>query len=419
VRNSMTGSKPLRRLQPRKLHPGTAVGVTLLLCLAGTSGARAQSYTALYSFQCPPNDGEGPYGSLIVDSAGNLYGTTYYGGAFGLGTVYELSASGTETVLHNFAGPPGDGAEPFAGLVRDSAGDLYGTTFYGGAFNAVDGGDGTVFEVSAGGTESVLFSFGQSTSNGIWPMSTLLHDGAGNLYGTASTDGPAGGGIVFKLSASGRESVLYAFAFGQGGENPSAGLIRDAAGNLYGTTFDGGTYGDGTVFQLAKAGQEIALHEFSGPPGDGAGSMSPLLPDAAGNLYGTTLYGGREVTCVSNAVGCGTVFKVAPDGTETVLLSFEGQSDGGLPNGNLVEDRKGNLYGIAAQGGSFSCSISGCGVVFELTAAGKERVLHTFTGAPTDGEAPYGGLLQVGQALYGTTTLGGANGCGTVFKVTP
>ena len=405
--------------QVPRLLTGPLALMALGWALLAVSWAQAQNYSVLYSFQCEPSDGAYPYGNLIADSAGNLYGTTINGGSLNFGTVFELSAGGTETILHNFLGSPVDGAWPYAGLVRDDLGNFYGTTYYGGAFDAVDGGEGTVFEVPASGAESVLHSFGQSASDGTLPMSTLLRDGAGNLYGTTSNAVSERGGIVFKVSGTGKETVLYAFG-GSSGESPLAGLIHDTAGNLYGTTSEGGSgAGNGTVFELAKAGQEAVLHDFGGSPSDGAGPAGPLLRDSAGNLYGTTLYGGREVTCVGNATGCGTVFRVAPDGTETVLLSFEGQAGGGVPYGNLVEDKNGNLYGTASLGGSFTCSRIGCGVVFELSAAGKERMLHQFAGPPTDGEEPLAGLLQVGDALYGTTTQGGANGCGTVYQVTP
>jgi uncharacterized repeat protein (TIGR03803 family) len=393
------------------------LGGVLALTLANWSPAQAQNYSVLYSFQCEPNDGDGPYGNLIADSTGDLYGTTTGGGNLNLGTVFELSASGTESVLHSFAGSPGDGAEPYAGLVRDSAGNLYGTTFYGGTTNAAEGGDGTVFEVFAAGAESVLYNFGSSNADGMWPRSTLLRDQAGNLYGTA-TAGPGIGqdGTIFKVSAVGKETVLYRFG---GGGGPSAGLTRSSAGDFYGTTLDGGSSRDGTVFEFTKAGQSV-LHDFRGSPTDGAGPAGPLLRDPAGNLYGTTLYGGQDAGCeFSNDVGCGTVFKVTAEGTETALLSFDDQAGGAEPEGNLVEDKNGNLYGIAAVGGSFTCSQIGCGVVFEVTTDGKAKVLHQFAGPPSDGEEPYGGLLQVGNALYGTTLVGGANGCGTVFKITP
>jgi uncharacterized repeat protein (TIGR03803 family) len=391
--------------------------IVLLLPFATKCWAQAPSYSVLYSFQCGPNDGEYPNGNLIADSGGNLYGTTMSGGAFEQGTAYELSADGTETVLHSFAGPPADGTYPQAGLVRDAAGNLYGTTVYGGSFGD---GDGTVFEVSASGEETVLYNFGGFLTDGVFPEAGLVRDDAGNLYGTASVGGAFRDGTVFRVSSAGKETVLLSFD-GSDGWGPGGGLVRDSAGNLYGTTIEGGESGCpdgcGTVFVLEKTGQEKVLYGFSGPPADGSNPSGNLLRDTEGNLYGATAYGGRGPSCISE-LGCGTVFKVTPSGEETVLYSFSGGADGGVPPGGLIEDSKGNLYGTAGIGGDLTCGFVGCGVVFELSSTGKEKVLHTFTGPPSDGNGP-GALLLSGNAFYGTTGEGGAYNCGTVFKITP
>ena len=407
---------------------GAALGhlTALLITLVGASSpiAYAQNYSILYSFECG-TQGQLPIGNLAADSAGNLYGTTYWGGAFGYGTVFKVSPDGTQTVLHSFAGPPNDGQSPYAGLVLDKAGNLYGTTFYGGSNCLLAGapGCGTVFEVSANGKESVLYSFGANPSDAAGPQSGLLRDPAGELYGTAG-GGANGGGTVFKLSADGKETVLHSFAeigsIGGDGSVPVAGLVSDGAGNLYGTTSVGGNpsclHGCGTVFELQKTGEETVLYSFAGAPADGSYPDSTLLRDAAGNLYGVTSLGGQGTLC-GLSDGCGTVFRLAPGGTETVLFSFDGENDGDEPSGNMLKDGRSNLYGTSPFAGPSACS-GGCGILFELAATGKEGALHKFAGPPADGSYP-AALLVNGGGLYGSTAGGGAYNCGTVFKITP
>jgi uncharacterized repeat protein (TIGR03803 family) len=295
--------------------------------------------------------------------------------------------------------------------VRDSNGNLYGSTEEGGAA----GGVGTVFEVSATGVETVLHTF-TGGSDESYPSGNLLLDANGNLYGT--TEGGSANGTVFKLLPGGNIGELHIFAGSPSdGANPEAGVIRDSAGNLYGTTLGGGANGNfGTVFEVSKDKTETVLYSFAAGS-DGEDPLAGLVRDAAGNLYGTTAGGGGVVTgdCDMGVFpGCGTVFEVTPDGQETVLYRFTGRADGGNPFSDLVLDSKGNLYGTASAGGS-----AGLGVVFEVTPAGKEKVLHTFTGYPDDGSVPYGGLLHLGNYLYGTTSEGGPEQCGTVYKITP
>ncbi|HXJ93496.1 MAG TPA: choice-of-anchor tandem repeat GloVer-containing protein [Terriglobia bacterium] len=400
-------------------------GALLAASAAGPWGC-AQNYSVIYSFQCG-TDGSGPFGNLIADSAGNLYGTTLSGGALGYGTVYKVTPGGTETVLHSFAGPPNDGESPYAGLVLDKAGNLYGTTFAGGSNCLLAGapGCGTVFEIPAGGTESLLYSFGANASDAEGPLAGLLRDGAGNLYGTTAYGGAKGGGAVFRVSASGKETVLHSFAalgFGGGdGSYPVAGVVADGAGNLYGTTGAGGAstnclHGCGTVFEIEKTGQETVLYSFAGAPADGSYPDSNLLRDRAGNLYGVTQSGGQGTLC-GLSDGCGTVFRLAPGGTETVLFGFDGENDGDQPAGNMVKDARSDLYGTSPFGGSAAC-LDGCGILFELGTTGREGALHKFAGPPADGSYP-GALLVNGGGLYGSTANGGADSCGTVFKITP
>src|ERR1017187_5215686 len=404
-----------------------------------STGAAAQE-RVLHNFNNNGTDGLEPYAGLIVDTAGNLYGTTAGGGtgsncgAFGCGTVFELTpAAGggwTETVLHNFNNNGTDGDGPYAGLIFDAAGNLYGTTTTGGAYVG-----GTVFELtpngSGGWTEKVLYSFCSQTNctDGVSPYAGLILDAAGNLYGTTQYGGTHYiGGTVFELTpAAGggwTEKVLHRFPDynGTDGTTPLAGLIFDAAGNLYGTTQAGGTLlFRGTVFELTPAAggtwTEQVLHSF-GNGMDGSKPSAGLIFDAAGNLYGTTSQGGTGSNCVT---GCGTVFELTPAAgggwTETVLHSFDlNGTDGSQPFAGLIFDAAGNLYGTTYGGGTYTY-----GTVFELTptAGGSwtETVLHNF-GNGTDGSTPFAGLIfDAAGNLYGTTEQGGTDNYGTVFEL--
>ena len=406
--------------------------------------------TVLYTFTGGA-DGSQPYAGVIRDVAGNLYGTTSGGGASGAGVVFMVDAAGEEKVLYSFTGGA-DGGYPYAGLIRDVAGNLYGSATGGGASGA-----GVVFKVNTAGQETALYTFTGGNDGG-YPYSTLIADAIGNLYGTASGGGASSAGVVFKVGPTGLETVLYAFTGGNDGGYPFAGVIGDALGNLYGSTFLGGTAGAGVVFELSTVGQETALYSFTGgvdggyleagvirdpagnlygtsynggpggsngyglvfkvnaagqysaaytfpPPADGALPYAGVIRDSRGNLYGTTSLGG-----VANA---GVVYKVNPTGRQTVLYAFTGGADGSNPQGGVVRDSRGHLYGTTPYGGS------GAGVVFELNKSGQETVLYTFTGG-ADGRTPFAGLIsdKAGN-LYGTTTYGGTSGKGVVFKLAP
>lgn len=386
-------------------HILTGLGAVLFAIVLGAAvpPLQAQTFSVLYSFQCG-TDGSHPYAGLARDKLGDLFGTTYYGGTFGKGSVFELTAAGAESVLYDFAADV-SGGYPAAGLIPDTHGNLYSTTVGGGA-----SGLGVVFKLNQSHTESVLYDFPGGASGGFSDVG-LVVDSAGNLYGTTFNGGANGFGTVFKLAPGGAHSVLHSFA-GTDGANPQAGLVRDTAGNLYGTTLNGGSSGDGVVFKVAPSGVETVLHDFVGAPTDGSGPAAGLLRDAAGNLYGTTNAGG--------SAGNGAVFKIDPSGTETILYNFQGGADGRDPSAVLVEDSKGDLFGTTQFGGSGPCLFSGCGVIFEVTPAGVETVVHSFSGFPTDGAIPFGGLIADSSGnLYGTTSQGGASNCGTVFKLTP
>jgi uncharacterized repeat protein (TIGR03803 family) len=458
--------------------------------------ARGGTFTLLHTFN-QNTDGGFPNGGLIRDRFGNLYGTASTGGPGGEGTVFKLAPDGTYTLLHSFAFD-GKGSLPSGGLVRDRQGNLYGTTAIGGSGGGQFGG-GTIFKLAPDGTHTILYSFtggsdgagpfgllrvpggdlvglarsGGSNQQGTifklstsgtfsvlftlpnYPVAGLTRDLNGNLYGVAPQGGPPPGwGTVFKLAPDGTFSIVHSFAGGDDGFSPYTRPALDAAGNLYGTTLQGGPGGYGTLFTLAPDGTKTLLHGFSSvnpnglalaPSGSlfgttqrgggGNGSVFELAPvggtytvlhsfdpgpdgafpfaspilDGSNNLYGTTMIGGPN--------GIGTAFKLAANGTYTVLHGFGGFSppDGRSPVARLVSDASGNLYGTASDGGANAMG----GIVFKLTPGGAYSVLHSF-GPPGDGLRPMAGLvIDAGGSLYGTTLQGGAAGAGIVFKLAP
>jgi len=397
-----------------------ALALAVVFGLGGgaTQPAQGQTYKekVLYRFK-GGTDGKYPYGGLVRDAKENLYGTTYFGGASGAGAVFKLDKTGKEKVLHSFTGGK-DGGYPVAGVIMDAAGNLYGTTLQGGAFGA-----GTVFKVDPSGHETVLYTF-TGLYDGAFPYAGLILDAAGNLYGTTSSGGfPPYTGLVFKLDTSGHETVLYYFMNRGDGDYPLAGVIMDANGILYGTTYYGGASGAGTVFKLDTTGAETVLYSFTGGA-DGSNPVAGVSLDAEGNLYGTTEFGGSSPNC--GPFGCGVVFKLTKKGKVTVLYTFAGAGgDGANPTAGLVRDAKGNLYGTTEYGGGGS---NGAGMVFKVDKTGKETKLEVFTGGK-DGGFPYAGLIRDKAGnLYGTGQLGGnladctsniSNGCGVVFKITP
>jgi len=384
-------------LEPRiRVAAASLLALGVLLALPFIAAAQTPSFTSLYSFQ--GSSGAYPLAGVVVDSSGNVYGTTSEGGAHGMGAVFKVEASGAETVLHSFSGGPKDGSFSIAGLVRDAAGNLYGTTAYGGAF-----GYGTVFKIAENGGETVLYSFGAHKNDGRYPSAGLLLDSKGNLYGTTQQGGSSGFGTVFKLDPEGNETVLHSFAGNPtDGEYPVQGLIQDATGNLYGATELGGTFNDGTIFKVDTKRHETVLFSFTGNAG-GNYPFGGVVRDSAGNFYGALAYGSNQI---------GVLFKVSPAGKETVLHTFSG-GDGAYPSASLVRDSKGTLYGTTEFGGA-----NGGGVVFSLSSAGTFSVLHSFAGS--DGAYVLTSLfIDHAGNLYGTTTEGGANGQGTVFKLTP
>jgi uncharacterized repeat protein (TIGR03803 family) len=388
----------------------------------GASSAQAQTYSVLYSFKGGATDGENPESGLFMDKSGNLYGTTVAGPACTpspctpyAGVAFKLTSSGTETLLHRFKGNP-DGAGPYAGVT----GTAYGTTSAGGTSNM-----GTVYKLGTA-ENPVVHSFTGAPGDGAFPYAGLIQDANGNVYGTTSAGGTSNNGVVFELSSSGTETILYNFSGGADGGAPYGGLLRTSKGIIYGTTSAGGDLtgncfplGCGVVFQLSGVNKETVLYTFTGTP-DGANPYGNLIPDPSGNLYGTTLSGGTGTDACSN--GCGTVFELESSGTEKVLYSFAGYpSDGASPYAGLIRDSSGNLYGTTAYGGKAEN-----GVVFKVSSAGVETVLYSFTGK-TDGGVPRAPLIMDSAGnLYGTAYSGGVTGeacgnprgsCGVVFKL--
>jgi uncharacterized repeat protein (TIGR03803 family) len=403
--------------------------VLFVVTLAFAASAWASSETVLYNFcaQTSCVDGNQPYGPLVADTSGNhLYGTTYYGGTGNLGEVYELTNSGgtwTQTVIYSFLGSSNnDGANPFGGLVLDSAGNIYGTTYVGGPSN-----QGTVFELSkSGGTwkETVLHSFNDiSGSDGYYPYGALAFDAAGNLYGTTLYGGKFGGGTVFQLKAPKFSyRVLHGFATSSSASYyPYAGLVVDSKnGYLYGTTNNGGlVWNAGAVYQLREVSGVWIFSVIYNFLGDSLGqyTWSGLAVDATGNLYGTTYQGGD--------FNLGSVFKLTPKGnawTQKVIYSFKGyaKKDGATPNyAGVTLDAQGNVYGTTYQGGSSAASNLNYGTVYKLTAVTyKESVLWSF-GTTGDGYYPQHQAILVNGKLYGTTYAGGLHSGGIAYEVTP
>jgi uncharacterized repeat protein (TIGR03803 family) len=410
--------------------------ILLLILMSVGECAVAQSEKILYDFANAGSAGAFTIGKVIFDAAGNLYGTTDSGGAYGYGTVFELtpatSGNWKLTTLYSFKSGT-DGQNPRGGLIFDASGNLYGTTRYGGTEICNNTGCGTVFEISPNGTsgwtEKILHNFNTVATDGYLPGASLVMDVAGNLYGTTvyggQYQGPYTGGTVFELLPSGgkwTERVLHSFGYGTDGDFPQGALIFDKAGNLYGTTVLGGTneLGDGIVFELTKSKniwQEKILFNFTTDT-TGYSGISPtaaLVFDSAGNLYGSTEFGGKYLW--------GNVFKLSPatggGWTETVLHSFSKSGSSGYePQADLILDCAGNLYSTAFAGGT-----GGYGTVFELkpNAAGiwPETVLHSFQDNGTDGNNPdFGLIFDTKGNLYGMTPYGGTGVYGTVFKIT-
>lgn len=360
---------------------------------ASRAGATGSTYTVLHKFLGGAGDGSGSGANVTLDDAGNIYGTTDFGGAHGDGAVFRLAPDGTQTLLYSFAG--NDGSAPDGGVIVMPNGDLYGTAGSGGA-----GGNGVLFKLKANGKYKVLHDF--SATDGSFIRGDLIRDKLGNFYGTALFGGVNGDGTVFKFGFDGTFTVLHAFN-GSDGEFPEHGVVSDKDGNLYGVTAFGGADDNGAVYKIAADGTFSTLYSFTGGA-DGGFLYGGLDVDADGNLYGSTVDGGAN--------GAGTVFKLSPQGSLTTLYNFTGGADGGSPEGDMLLVGK-SLFSVATIGGDAGCQ---CGAVYEVKASGKEKVLHAFTG--TDGSGYSAGVTASHGVLYGTTQSGGTNNNGVVFSAT-
>ena len=392
-----------------------------------------ETETVLYGFTAP-GDGLIPLGGIVQGSNGNFYGTTS-SQPLGSGAVFELTPAGVETILYVFLGPVGAG--PGAALIQGADGNFYGTTESGGLNDY-----GTVFAVTPSGTASAVYSFmGVPQGDAGTPSTPLIQGSDGNFYGTTQAGGPANLGTVFKVTPAGVETILHAFAGGSDGSFPLGGLVQGSDGSFYGTTRDGGTncngltVGCGTLFKVTPQGVYTQLYQFTGSNTasmDGLEPVGSLIQASDGNFYGTTS-GGGSCTATGASYGCGTVFKMTPQGVESVLYSFAGGSDGMDPV-TIMEANDGNFYGVTAFGGltagdaawcitvASKNGVTGCGTLFQLTPSGVETVLHAFIGG-SDGSGPVAGLIQATDGhFYGVTETGGTcssqapYGCGTVFK---
>ncbi len=368
-----------------------AVGSVAIACLAislSAGAAHAASEKVLYQFNCNAAVGCSPAAGLVA--VGNtLYGTTNTG-------VFKASPAGAVQVLHRWGGPP-DGEQADAAMIA-VGGALYGTTNAGGK-NFF----GTVFKVTTGGAESVLYSF--SKTQGHFPEASLVNVG-GVLYGTASGSGGANFGTVFKVTTAGVATQVYKFkGRPSDGSGPMANLIN-VSGTLYGTTSTGGKYGQGTVFKITTSGAEAVLHDFHNvsAKADGTSPAGGVL-NVRGNLYGTTAAGGAH--------NCGTVFRLTLAGVETLLYSFDcTNGDGGDPAAALI-DVSGTLYGTTQGGGKY-----GYGTVFSITPAGAYKLVYSFKGG-RDGAVPEGGVVALGGAVYGVTGDTNNGNKSTLYKIIP
>ncbi|MGA2370950.1 MAG: choice-of-anchor tandem repeat GloVer-containing protein [Candidatus Korobacteraceae bacterium] len=402
------------------------LAMVFVLTIGAGQDVQAQTFNVIHDFT-GGGDGAGPEAGLIMDRAGNLYGTASGGGTGGNGTVFKLAHKGSGwllNTLYSFAGG-NDGAFPTASVTIGPNGSLYGTTANGGP------GNGIVFNVKPSPaacktalcpwTETVLYGFSGGSDGGV-PFSPVVFDQAGNLYGTTYVGGSNNSGTVYKLVPSGgnwTESVLHNFTGGNDGSDPEAGVTFDNAGNLYGTTYYGGSGIYGTVFQLTPSGSawtENILYNFQGEGPVGCCPSAGVIFDSAGNLYGAASVGGSRVG--------GSVFEMQPSGGNwvlTVLYSFQGNGTG--PVSDLVMDAAGNLYGTLNTDGAYLY-----GSVFKLTPSSGGWTytdLHDFTGG-SDGAYPFSTvILDANGNLYGTASAGGialscsGPGCGVVWEITP
>jgi len=403
-----------------------ALATVILSAVITTQSAQAQTFTTLQSFDF--TDGSGSYASLVQGANGNFYGVSMAGGAnsgstYGYGTVFKITSGGTLTALYNFCSLSNcaDGYYPVGTLVLATNGDFYGTAQDGGA-----NGYGTVFKITPSGTLTTLYNFCSQTNctDGANPYAGLIQATNGNLYGTTYNGGAHGGGTVFKITPTGTLTTVYSFCSQSGctdGGAPYAGLVQGTDGNFYGTTFSAGAYSYGTAFKLTPTGTLTTLHSFCSQGvqlcADGANPIAGLVQATNGNFYGTTSTGGANG---STGGSYGTIFEMTPTGTLTALYSFCSQSgctDGWASHSSLIQATDGNLYGTTYLGGAYNYY---GGVIYKITPNLTLTTLYSFDYA--SGAGPVAGLVQgtsgtfYGASLGGGSTACGSNGCGTIFS---
>jgi len=433
--NIDTEQSPAIRLAKFGVSRLLASGFVLVLAVAATASlpVAAQTYSVIFSFP-GGTDGAFPYGSVTRSHTGVIYGSTYNtdgaNGGTGFGVAYAVSdLTGEEHVEQVFQGPPNDGGNPKGGTIHYHG--LYSTTTTGGSSTNCKGGCGVVWThnfVENNGDPSsfdkILYNFTGQDGDGSAPVGDMARDVLYNLYGVTTYGGDTqcsaqGCGVLYKVTLSGVETILHTFS-GPDGEFPRAGLTlckqcSTTNEHVYGTTASGGGANAGTVFSFELNGDFFTtLYQFKGGA-DGSEPEGSVLPDEAGNLYGITLNGGGSTNCPG---GCGTVYKITPEGQETVLYAFTGGADGAHPRGTIALDSSNNVYGATTDGGTGTI---GNGVIFEVSPSGTETVIHTFAGG-TDGANPFGGIVMDDFGnVYGTTVYGGdmscgTKGCGVVFE---
>ncbi len=398
--------------------------LAVLCVLAGAQTVLAQSFTTLSDFD--GTDGISPEAAFVQGANGYLYGTTYSGGEHSAGTVFKMTSSGTVTTLYSFTGAGsgvGDGSGPYAAPILATNGNFYGTTPYAGASDFY----GTVYEITPAGKLTTLYSFcasGPPCTDGEYPFAGLVQGVNGSLYGTTSGGGaassncPEGCGTVFTITPAGKLTTLHSFVKTDGWY-PN-GLVLGADGNLYGTTYQGGTGNNnaGTVFKMTPTGTLTTIHNFAGYPNDGAEPYSGLVQASDGDFYGTTWSGG------ANLIGGGTVYQITRAGTVILLHSFACGDDGCNPGAAPIQATDGNLYSTTNSGGANCVPQGGCGTIFEITTGGSLTTLYNFCPANdrpscSDGYGPTSGLFQdANGTFYGTIPSGGnSQGYGTAFSL--
>lgn len=401
---------------------GKKLWASVVFCVVTGILASPQTFTTLVNFKS--TDGRGPYlGPLVQGTDGKLYGTTQQGGVKDYGTAFKVSTGGTLTSLYSFCSVSGcpDGVEPYSGLVMGTDGNFYGTTGFAGAYSS-----GIIFKITPSGRVTILYNFCSKANcaDGSIPSGALVRGTDGAFYGTTNGGGTNNFGTVFKFTTGGKLTTLHSFN-NTDGATPGSALVQGTDGNFYGTTGYGGTtiacggafLGCGTVFQITPTGTLTVLHSFNG--NDGNWPIAGLIQGSDGTFYGTTNEGSSRTACTH---GCGTVFKITSIGTLTTLHTFNG-TDGSYPTAALLQATDGNFYGTTSDGGSSNACDLGCGTVFKMTSDGTLTTLHSFDF--TDGSRAAGALVQhTNGTLYGTTSQGGTSQacyylepCGTVFSL--